>query len=279
MVASPHQAVGETIIARPRLFGLGRPRPAAATVKASGEPARLLLDDFLQRQPLLAAINGLIAALTALALAGTAPPGVLLVWLLAMLVAQASRLALWLAVRFHPALTAQRLAELLTLASALTGAGLGLGRRRADTATTRRPPPSWCRSCWPACRRARSPPCRRIPRPSSSSSGRRSCPMPCSWARARTRMSQRDGRHHPALRRGLVRWSAGRSTAPCGARRSSTCRTPRWCIGWTMPGRGWRPPSRPGRWSCERPTPRCCARSRSGAGRRIASATCSPTTR
>ena len=112
---------GETIIARPRLFGLGRPRPAAATVKASGEPARLLLDDFLQRQPLLAAINGLIAALTALALAGTAPPGVLLVWLLAMLVAQASRLALWLAVQFHPALTAQRLAELLTLASALTG--------------------------------------------------------------------------------------------------------------------------------------------------------------
>ena len=90
MVASPHQAVGETIIARPRLFGLGRPRPAAATVKASGEAARLLLDDFLQRQPLLAAINGLIAALTALASAGTAPPGVLLVWLLAMLVAQAS---------------------------------------------------------------------------------------------------------------------------------------------------------------------------------------------
>ena len=65
MVASPHQAVRETIIARPRLFGLGRPRPAAATVKASDETARLLLDDFLQRQPLLAAINGLIAALIA----------------------------------------------------------------------------------------------------------------------------------------------------------------------------------------------------------------------
>ena len=103
MVASPHQAVGGTIIARPRLFGLGRPRPAAATVKASGEPARLLLDDFLQRQPLLAAINGLIAALTALASAGTAPPGVLLVWLLAMLVAQAS-CPPRLAVRSHPLL-------------------------------------------------------------------------------------------------------------------------------------------------------------------------------
>ena len=158
------------------------------------------MDDFLQRQPLLAAINGLIAALTALAPAGTAPPGVLLVWLLAMLVAQASCLALWLAVRFHPALTAQRLAELLTLASALTGlvwgsAGVVLVHHDAHR------PPSWCRSCWPACRRARSPPCRRIPAffvfiwaalvPYALQLG--ASPDACP-----------DGRHHPALRRGLV---------------------------------------------------------------------------
>jgi GGDEF domain-containing protein len=104
-----------------RRFDARRPKLDLAIATVPDDPGRLLLHDFLQRQPLLASINGLIAVLTALALAGAAPPRVLLAWLVAMLLAQASRVALWLAARSRPELPLRRLPVLLTLASALTG--------------------------------------------------------------------------------------------------------------------------------------------------------------
>ncbi len=87
----------------------------------ASDPARLLLVDFLDRQPLLAAINFLLAAFAALALAGAAPPLILWSWLSAMLLAQASRVAIWYAVRRNHPGVVRRLPGLLTLASAVTG--------------------------------------------------------------------------------------------------------------------------------------------------------------
>ena len=52
------------------------------------------------------------------------------------------------------------------------------------------------------------------------------------------------------------------------------CRTPRWRIGSRRRGRAWRPPSRHGRRSCGRPTPRYPTRSAYGGAPRIVCAIC-----
>jgi diguanylate cyclase (GGDEF)-like protein len=94
---------------------------AVARDAMSGNPARLLLRDFLDRQPLLALINVVVATLTAGVLAVTAPEPAALAWLLAMLVAQAGRVAAWVLLRPDGAIDGRRAPLVLTLASGVTG--------------------------------------------------------------------------------------------------------------------------------------------------------------
>lgn len=103
-----------------------------------GDARRLLLGDLLDRQPLLAAINLVLAALTAWLLADDVAAAGLLAWLAAQALVQAGRTLLWLALRRHRPLAPERLHPLMTgvaLASGLCwgalGAAFGAGAGRS----------------------------------------------------------------------------------------------------------------------------------------------------
>ena len=89
-------------------------------------PRPLLLDDLLGRQPLLAAINAIVAVLTATVIGVPGREGVVAAWLLAILLAQAARVLLWFGVRrWSLAVAERRLAMWLTLTSAMAGLAWG----------------------------------------------------------------------------------------------------------------------------------------------------------
>ncbi len=110
--------------------------PGTAGV-ASSDPAALLFQDFLDRQPLLAAINVVIATLTEVVLARGVPSGASLAWLAAMLAAQCARIAIWRGAR-RGSVGGTALPQLLTLATALTGLLWGV----AGVVTVRYGPPA-----------------------------------------------------------------------------------------------------------------------------------------
>jgi diguanylate cyclase (GGDEF)-like protein len=98
------------------------------------EPERLLLEDLVRRQPLLALINALMALLTAWVMVGPGSYTITIGWLAILLAAQAGRVCLWNRLRGtrDPNATA-RLGAPLTIAAAATGlawgsAGLLLGQ-------------------------------------------------------------------------------------------------------------------------------------------------------
>lgn len=95
-------------------------RAAAARRAFTPDAASLLQRDFLDRQPLLAMVNLIIAAITASVLLGVAGRRAVLAWLAAMLVVQTARIGLWWAIREHRG-GAGRFLALLTWASALSG--------------------------------------------------------------------------------------------------------------------------------------------------------------
>ena len=134
---APHR---DTDILRRLIFGILVAEPAVASDAAPTDPARLLLRDFLDRQPLLALINVVVATLTAAVLASTVSYPAAMAWLLAMLLAQASRVAAWVCLRSDAAMAGRRAPGLLTLASAVTGlvwgaAGVVLARPDAPPAS------------------------------------------------------------------------------------------------------------------------------------------------
>ncbi len=88
---------------------------------------------------MLAAINLILAALTAAVLAATGSALAVAIWLAFMLVAQASRVAVWVMLRSDAELAGRGAARALTLASAFTGlvwgsAGVVLARADVPTA-------------------------------------------------------------------------------------------------------------------------------------------------
>jgi diguanylate cyclase (GGDEF)-like protein len=92
------------------------------------EPAgvrAILLDDLVARQPLLAAINLVLAGIVGVAFWPVIGGAVIGLWLAAMAAAQIARLAIWRQLRDRPA--ALRRGAWLTLASALAGLAWGLG--------------------------------------------------------------------------------------------------------------------------------------------------------
>ena len=120
-----------------KLTAAAWPEEPAATPT---DPARLLLRDFLERQPLLALINIVVASLTAAVLAAALPYRAVLAWLVVMLLAQASWVAVWAGLRSDAALAGRRLPTLLTITSAVTGlvwgaAGVVLARPDAPPAS------------------------------------------------------------------------------------------------------------------------------------------------
>ena len=130
--ARPGGRAGRGGVARVKKHRSAASLPASVGAK---DPSRVLLRDFLDRQPLLAAINGVMGAVTAAMLAGPNGRGVVLGWLAAMLAAQAARIVLWLRVRGRR--PGRRLPLWLTLTTALTGlvwGAAGILPVRVDTA-------------------------------------------------------------------------------------------------------------------------------------------------
>lgn len=96
-----------------------------ATPAKTVDAAALLQQDFLARQPLLALINLVIAAITATVLSDAAPLPLVLGWLGTIVAMQLARLGLWHASRRATPPKRRRAARLLTLASAATGLAWG----------------------------------------------------------------------------------------------------------------------------------------------------------
>ena len=85
--------------------------PAATTAARQPFPsdaASVLQRDFLDRQPLLATVNLIIAAITASALLGVAAHAAVLAWFAAMLVVQIVRAGLWWTLRAAPSRSRMR---------------------------------------------------------------------------------------------------------------------------------------------------------------------------
>jgi two-component sensor histidine kinase len=94
---------------------------------AHDTPSKLLLDDLLSRQPLLVAINLVVAAAVMAALRTTAPPVLLAAWFGYLLLVQLARMAFWLRQRHRPGPGARRQhPRWLTVISTATGLSWGL---------------------------------------------------------------------------------------------------------------------------------------------------------
>ena len=113
-------------MSRSSLLSVAHAAAVLPTAESASGARPLLLDDLLDRQPLLASINGVVAVLAATVISGSGRRGTVLAWLVLILLAQAARVALWLSVRRWalPAI-GRRLATWLTVTSAMAGLAWG----------------------------------------------------------------------------------------------------------------------------------------------------------
>ncbi|HEX6010341.1 MAG TPA: diguanylate cyclase, partial [Geminicoccaceae bacterium] len=108
--------------------GAGQRVPPSAGTPS--DPGRLLLSDLLDRQPLLVAINLLVALLAVPVFANAAPFPIVAAWLGVMALIQAGRVVVWRAARHWEIEPARRRLGFWFLTTS-TAAGLGWGAARA----------------------------------------------------------------------------------------------------------------------------------------------------